>query len=107
MSKTKEQTFRYSFGNETKTFWHRSPVSLIENRLFQFGPESALLGQIERISFDKTNSGMNSIFICLIPFRYQNVCGTFMGRLWTVFSFIVLTLLLESRTQLPVKTIHY
>ncbi len=32
-----------SFGNETKTFWYCSRISLIENRLFPFGPESALL----------------------------------------------------------------
>jgi hypothetical protein len=63
MSKTKGQTFRYRFGNETKTFWYRYQISLVENRLFPFSicPESALLGKIERISFDKTNSGKNSI----------------------------------------------
>ncbi len=30
----------------TKTFWYRSHICLIENRLFRFGPESALLDQI-------------------------------------------------------------
>jgi hypothetical protein len=54
MSKTKGQTFRYRFGNETKTLWYRSRICLIENRLFRFGPESALLDQIEMTSFDKT-----------------------------------------------------
>ncbi len=44
MSKTEGQTFRYRFGNETKTFWYRSRIP---NRLFRFGPESALLDQIE------------------------------------------------------------
>jgi hypothetical protein len=43
------QTFRYRFGHEIKTFWYRSRISLIENRLFRFDPESALLGQIERM----------------------------------------------------------
>ncbi len=47
---TKGQTFRYRF----------------ENRLFQFGPESALLGLIERISFDNTNSGKNSFFVSFL-----------------------------------------
>jgi hypothetical protein len=81
MSKTKGQTFRYRFGNETKTFWYRSRISLIENRLFLFGPESAHLGEIERIPFDMTNSGTNSIVICFIPIRYWDVCGTFVDRL--------------------------
>ncbi len=89
MSKTKGQTFRYRFGNLTKTFWYRSRISLIENRLFRFGPESALLGQIERISFDMTNSGMNSFVICFIPIRYWNV-------LWNVCSFTVLILLIRA-----------
>jgi len=29
MSKTKAQTFRYRFGNETKTFWYLSRISLV------------------------------------------------------------------------------
>jgi hypothetical protein len=62
MSQTKGQTFRYRFGNETKTFCFRFQISLIENTMFRFDPESALLGLIERISFDNTNSGKNSIF---------------------------------------------
>jgi hypothetical protein len=81
MSKTKGQTFRYRFGNENKTFWYRSRISLIENRLFRFSLESALLGQIERISFDNTNSGDNSIVFCFIPIRYRNVYITFVNRL--------------------------
>ncbi len=81
MSKTKGQTFRYSFGNETKTF------SLIENRLFRFGPESALLGQIDRISFDKKNSEKNSMV-----FFYSYYISE---RLWNVCSFTVLTLLVN------------
>jgi len=48
------------FWNETKTFWYRSRICLIENKSFIFGPKSALLDQIEMISFDKTNSGTNS-----------------------------------------------
>ncbi len=38
-----------SLGNETKTFWYRSRICLVENRLFRFSPESALLDQIEMI----------------------------------------------------------
>jgi hypothetical protein len=34
MSKTKGETFRYRFENETKTFWNRSRICLVENRLF-------------------------------------------------------------------------
>ncbi len=62
MSKTKGQTFRYRFGNETKTFWYRSRICLVENRLFQFGPEYVLLGQIDMISFDGTDSVMKTTF---------------------------------------------
>ena len=43
-----------------QTFWYRSLICLIENRLFRFNPESALLDQIKIISFDKTNPGTNS-----------------------------------------------
>ncbi len=60
MSKTKGQTFCYRFGNKTKTFWYRSRICLVENRLFWFGPESALLDQIEMCSFDGADSGTNS-----------------------------------------------
>ncbi len=59
MSKTKGQTFRYRFRNETNTFWYRSRICLVENRLFGFCPESALLDQIERIPFDGAGSGTN------------------------------------------------
>jgi hypothetical protein len=76
------QTFRYCIGNKTKTFWYCSQISFIENRLFQFRPESALLGLIERISFDNTNSGKNSIVFCFIPFKSQNVCGMFVPLLF-------------------------
>jgi hypothetical protein len=34
------------------------------------------------ISFDKTNSGTNSIMFCFIPISYRNVCGTFVERLF-------------------------
>jgi hypothetical protein len=54
MSKSRQQTKRpYIVWNETKTFWYRSRIYLIENRLFRFGPETALLNQIEMLSFDK------------------------------------------------------
>jgi hypothetical protein len=60
ISKTEGQTFRYRFGNETKTFWYRSRSCLVENRLFRSGLESALLDQIEMCSFDGADSGTNS-----------------------------------------------
>jgi hypothetical protein len=61
MSKTKGQTFRYRFGNETKTFWYRSQIFLVENRLFRFGPESVLLDQIDMISFDGAGLGTKTL----------------------------------------------
>jgi hypothetical protein len=89
MSKTKGQTFQYCFWNETKTFWYRSRICLMENRLFRFGPKSALLDQIEMISFDKKNSGPNSNdFVSFLLY-----IGTFVERLWNVCSFTIMTLL--------------
>jgi hypothetical protein len=41
-------------------FWYRSRICLLENILFRFCPESALLDQIEIISFDGADSGANS-----------------------------------------------
>jgi hypothetical protein len=64
-------------------FRYCSRIYLIENRLFRFGPESALLGQIERISFKKTNSGKNSIVF--VSFLLD--IGTFVERLWNVYCF--------------------
>ncbi len=64
MSKTKGQTFRYRFGTKPKRFGLPILYSIIENRLFRLDPESALMDQIEIISFDKTNSGTNSN-VCL------------------------------------------
>jgi hypothetical protein len=61
----------------------------IKNRLLRFGPESAILDQIEKISFAKINSGTNSKV--LITFLLD--IGTFVERLWNVCSFTVLTLL--------------
>ncbi len=75
-----------SFGNET--FWYRSWICLIENRLFGFGPELALLDQIEVIFFDRTNSETNSNFW----FHFYSISK----GLWNVCSFTVLTLLVES-----------
>jgi hypothetical protein len=76
MTKTKGQTFRYRFGNETKTFWYRSRIYLVENRLFRFSPESALLDQIEMISFDEADSGTTSDV--LVSFLLD--VGTFVER---------------------------
>jgi|688.fasta_scaffold1494906_1 hypothetical protein len=67
-----------SFWNETKTFWYRFRICFIENRLFRFGLASALLDQIEMISFDKTNSGTNSNV--LVSFRLD--IKTFLERLF-------------------------
>jgi hypothetical protein len=88
MSKTKGQMLRYRFGNETKTFWYHSRICLVENRLFRFCPDSALLRQIERIYFDGAGSGTNSDV--LVSFLLD--VGTFVERLWNVCSFIVSTL---------------
>jgi hypothetical protein len=90
MSKTEGQTFRYRFGGETKAFWYRSRISLVGNRLFQFCPESALLGRIERIIFDRTNSGKNSKVSCFVSIRHRNVCGTFVER-WLLYYFDITT----------------
>jgi hypothetical protein len=84
MSKSTGQTYRYRFENETKTFWYRSRISL-ENILFRFGQESAFLDKIEMIYFDKTNSGMNSIFfvsflldiLCTLESTYSTVLRVF------------------------------
>ncbi len=77
MSKTKGQTFRYRFRNEIKTFWYRSRICHVENRLFRFGPESALLDQIEMISFDGADSGTNSDVLVsfLLDVGWWNVCS--------------------------------
>ncbi len=82
--------FRYPFGNETKTFWYRFRICLVENRLFRFVPESALLDQTEMFPFDGTNSGMNSDV--LVSFLLD--VATLVERLWNVVSFTVFTLLL-------------
>jgi hypothetical protein len=59
-------------------------MCLVENRLFRFGPESALLDQMEMISFDGADSGTNS-----------DVLVSFLLNVgwWNVCSFNVLTLL--------------
>jgi hypothetical protein len=99
MSKTKGQTLQYRFGTKPKCF----VLFFIENRLFQFGPESALLDQIEMITFDKTNLGSNSNHrFGFIPIRYESVCGMFVERLFLYcFDFTVLDL---STLQRPVLT---
>jgi hypothetical protein len=98
MSKTKGHTFRYRFGSENKTFWYRSRICLVENRLFRFGPESALLDQIEMNSFDGADSGANSditvwfysLDVGTFVERLWNVCGTFVERLF-LYSFDITT----------------
>jgi hypothetical protein len=89
MLKTKGQTFRYRFGNETKTFWYCSRICLFETKLFRFCPESALLDQLVMLSFDMTYSGTNSNV--MVSFLLD--IGTFVDCLWNVCSFAVLTLL--------------
>jgi hypothetical protein len=80
MSKTKRQKFLYRLGNETKAFWYRSRICQVENRFFRFGPESALLDQIEMCSYDGADSGTNSDV--LVSFLLD--VGTFVERLWNV-----------------------
>jgi hypothetical protein len=88
------------FGNETETFWYRSRISLIKNKLFRFYPESALqdqtkgspsMGQIR----ERTQSFLVSILLDI---------GTFVERLWNVCSFTVLTLL-KTRVLNPQESI--
>jgi hypothetical protein len=55
-----------------------SRLCLVENRLFRFGPESALLDQIEMISFDGADSGTNSDV--LVSFLLD--VGTFVERVF-------------------------
>jgi hypothetical protein len=86
LSKTKGQTFRYHFGNKTKSLWYRSRICLVENRLFRFGPESALWDQIEMISFIVADSGRNS------DVTWFHSCWM-SERLWNFCSFTGLTLL--------------
>jgi hypothetical protein len=87
MPKMKGQTFQYRFGNETKTFLYCSRICLVENRLFRFGPESALLDKIEMISFDGADSGTNSGVLVSVLLDD----GTFVEHLWNVGSCTVLT----------------
>jgi hypothetical protein len=51
-------------------------MCLVENRLFRFSPESALLDQIEMISFEGADPGMNSDV--LVSFLLD--IGTFVER---------------------------
>jgi hypothetical protein len=94
ISKSKGQTFRYRFGNETKKFCYRSRICLIENRLFRFGPESALPDQIEMCSFDGADSGTNSDVLVSFLIDVGIFCGTFVERLWNVCGTFVERLLL-------------
>jgi hypothetical protein len=81
MSKRKDKRSDIVLETKPKRFGIVPEFFLIENRLFRFGPESALLDHIERISFDNTNSWKNSVVFCFIPFRYWSVCGTIVERL--------------------------
>jgi hypothetical protein len=92
----------YRFGNETKTFWYRSQISLVENRLFQFCPESALLGEISP-SIRQIREKINRFFVSFL---------LDIGSLWTVCSFTVLTLLrmeffFLSHSTVPVSSQTY
>jgi hypothetical protein len=91
----------YRFGNETKTFWYRSQVSLVENRLFQFCPESALLGKIEK-------KDLLQSFFCFISIRYRNVCGTFVECLF-LYCFNITThgVLFLSHSTVPISSKTY
>jgi hypothetical protein len=85
MSKRKDKRSDIVLERNQKTFWYRSQICFIENRWFRYGPESALLDQIEMISFNETNSGT---FVELL----WNVCGTFVERLWNICRTFVLLL---------------
>jgi hypothetical protein len=61
-----------------KTFWCRSRICLLENRLLRYVPESALLDQIEIISFDAADSSTNSD----IRVSFLLASGTFVERLF-------------------------
>jgi hypothetical protein len=88
MSKSRQQTKRpYIVWNETKIFWYRSRIYLIENRLFRFGPETALLNQIEMISFDKKCRERTQT--CWFHSNW------ILEHMWNVCSFTFLTLLLS------------
>jgi hypothetical protein len=76
MSKTKGQTFRHRFGNETKTFWYRSRICLVENRLFRFGPDLN-----RNVLFRWGRFGNKLRRFGFIPVRCRNVCGMFLERL--------------------------
>jgi hypothetical protein len=52
-------------------------MCLVDNRLFRFGPESALLGQIEIISFNGVDSEHSDV---LVSFMLD--VGTFVERLF-------------------------
>jgi hypothetical protein len=54
-----------SFWKQNQHVLVLSRICLVENRLFRFGPESALLDQIEMISFDGADSGTNSDVLVL------------------------------------------
>jgi hypothetical protein len=74
-----EKTFSGSRIQGSKRHQIPDPDQQHWNRLFRFGPESVLLDQMNMISFDGADSGMN-------------VCGTLVERL----SFTVLTLLVRT-----------
>jgi hypothetical protein len=92
MSKMKGQTFRYRLWNETKTFWYRSRLGLIDNRSYRSGTESALLDQIEMIFFGDTNSVTNYKTFWFHSERLWNVCGTFVSLLFDMIFFILATM---------------
>ncbi len=61
MSKTKGQTFPYRFGTKSKRFGIVPDFVLLKTDCFDLVQKSALLEQIEMISFDKTNSPTTSV----------------------------------------------
>ncbi len=109
-----------SFWNESKTFWYRSRICLIENRLFRFGPESALLDQIEMISFGKTSSETNTN-VLLKPLRlyslyrstysyWNKLFDTVKNKLWTQVKkpiIILVSLKIERYSSPPVTSQKY
>ncbi len=76
--KRKDKRSDIVFKTKPKRFGIVPELVFQKNRLFRFGPESALLDQIEMISFEKTNSGTNSNV--LVSFLLD--IGTFVERLF-------------------------
>jgi hypothetical protein len=98
--KTKGLTFRYLFGNETKTFWYRSRIFLVDNGLFWSRICSP--GPIRNDLFRWGRFGNELRCYGFIPVRCRNVCGTFVERLFlSVLTLLKHSLLVMYREAVP------